>query len=603
MKNDMKKLILLSLLSVWTGSMNAQWTVKESDFKGSPLEQVYKASPYLVHVMPDVEWDNSNFAPKKDMKWYKEARYGMYIHFGLGAYKERDLSWGMADGVAPDVSKGAYPRSEWTSWPGLLQLEKFSKEELADIIRKSGMKYVVVVAKHHDGFHFYDTKYSDFKVTNTPYGKDFVREVIEACRMADAKVGIYFSQRDWFHPDYEPIDTTTMESIPEAPYFKAKEGKTIQPGKNHRKYIDYMFNTIRELCTNYGKIDMFNFDASYWNGMFTADMWDAERLTRMIRELQPGIIINNRASVPGDYDSPEQRIGMYQDHRMWETCMCLCDTWAYSPTRVKGPLEVFRNIQSTAIGNGNVLLSWGMKWNGEWDEKQKQSLIDAGDLLKKYGESIYDTHGGPWLPENWGGTTFRKNKIYVHVFQPETGMISLPKLSSVSIKKCRVLTGQAVNFKEQGDHYELDCSQASVEKTPLIIELTASGKLMEEDILRQPKSGGLFEDEKTYGKRINSQPVTTLKEAVVDLGGKRNVKGIQLVAEKTVKKGNVSVWLFSDGNSWKHYQTVALTGVNTEIPVTTYVAGILAEGIKVQKIKLQFDLDLTSNVICHVYGD
>lgn len=599
----MKRFYCLMFLSVLAGTLNAQWTVKESDFKGSPLVQIYKASPYLVHIMPDAEWNNSNFASEADMKWYKEARYGMYIHFGLGAYKNRDLSWGMADGVAPDKSEGAYPRSEWTSWPDRLKLEKFSKEELADIIRKSGMKYVVVVAKHHDGFHFYDTQYSDFKVTNTPYGKDFVKEVVDACRMANVKVGFYFSQRDWYHPDYEPIDTTTIERISSAPYFRAKEGKIVKPGKKHRKYIEYMFNTVRELCTNYGKIDMFNFDASYWNGMFTADMWDAEQLTRMIRELQPGIIINNRASLPGDYDSPEQRIGMFQDRRMWETCMCLCDTWAYSPTRVKGPLEVFRNIQSTAIGNGNVLLSWGMKWNGEWDEKQKNSLIDAGEFLEAYGESIYKTHGGPWLPESWGGTTFRNNKIYVHVFQSQIGIISLPKLPVISIEQCKVLTGQTVEFKDGGDHYELDCKLALTEKAPLIIELTASRNLTSDDILRQPQAGGLFGDEKTYGKRICSQVVATSKDIVIDLGGKRNLKGVQLVSEEPTEKGNVSIWLSEGENTWKLYQTLALTGTNTEIPITTYVAGILVEGIATQKIKLQFASGMASNVICHVYGN
>lgn len=590
-------------MSFLTGTLNAQWTVKESDFLGSPLEQIHKVSPYLVHIMPDEEWKNSNFASESDMKWYKEARYGMYIHFGLGTYKNRELSWGMADGIAPDVSKGAYPRNVWTSWPNLLELEKFTKEDLADIIRQSGMKYVVVVTKHHDGFHFYDTQYSDFKVTNAPYGRDFVKEVVEACHMVNVKVGFYFSQRDWFHPDYEPIDTTTIERISSAPYYKEKEGKTVKPGKNHYKYIEYMFNTVRELCTNYGKIDMFNFDASYWNGMFTADMWDAERLTRMIRELQPGIVINNRASLPGDYDSPEQRIGMFQDYRMWETCMCLCDTWAYSPTRVKDALEVFRNIQSTAIGNGNLLLSWGMKWNGEWDETQRNSLIETGALLKKYGESIYDTHGGPWLPESWGGTTFRDNKIYVHVFQPENGIISLPKIPNVSVKESRVLTGQIVRFTEKDTFYELDFHQTLTGDTPLIVELTTSQDLTSADIYRKQYSKGVFSDEKTYGKLLFSQSVSFENETVIDLKERKNIKGIQLVATDVIKEGSVSVLLSEDGIIWKPYQTISLVGKNIEIPISAYSAGIQVEGVAIRKVKLQFDCNLKSEVTCYFYGN
>lgn len=287
------------------------------------MEKIYKQAPYLVHVIKDSDWNKSNFATESEMKWYEDARYGMYIHFGLATYKNADLSWGMADAVAPDQNKGAYPKAEWTTWPQKLRLEKFSKQQLARILRKSGMKYVVVVTKHHDGFHLFDTKYSDFKITNTPYGNDFVREVVDACHEAGVKVGFYFSQRDWYHPDYAPVDTASIIPTAKAPYYVARPGMTVKMGERHQKYIQYMYHVIRELCTNYGKIDMFNFDAVAWNGMFTADMWDAERLTRMIRQLQPGIIINNRASIPGDYDSPEQRIGFFQNNRMWESCMCL----------------------------------------------------------------------------------------------------------------------------------------------------------------------------------------------------------------------------------------------------------------------------------------
>ena len=123
----------------------------------------------------------------------------------------------------------------------------------------------------------WDTQYSDFKSTNSPYKKDFIREVVDACHLADIKVGIYYSQRDWYHPDYQPVDPETAERITVPPYFQAKKGKTVKPGKNHQKYIDYQFDVVRELCTNYGKIDIFWFDANYWGGMFTSDMWCSHR--------------------------------------------------------------------------------------------------------------------------------------------------------------------------------------------------------------------------------------------------------------------------------------------------------------------------------------
>lgn len=382
-----------------------------------------------MHVIPDAEWDGSNFASEQDLEWFKNAKFGMYIHFGLSTFVNQDLSWGMAKPVFPDPSYSkAYPREEWTTWKDSLTLDEFDVNDFKHILKESGVKYVMLVAKHHDGFHFWDTEFSDFKSTNTPYGKDFVKEIIEACRESGVKVGIYYSQRDWYHPDYEPIDTTTIDKIPEPPYFKAKLGHEVKPGLKHQKYIDYQFKVVEELCTKYGKLDMFNFDANYWNGMYTADMWDSECLTRMIRRLQPGIIINNRASLPGDYDSPEQRIGIFQNNRAWETCMCLCDTWSYSPSRVKPPLELFQNLQSIAVGDGNLLLSWGMEWSGRWNPEQKKAFIGLGDYLKTYGQTIYNTQGGPWISQDWGGTTYAEDKIFVHVVKlPADKTIRLPK--------------------------------------------------------------------------------------------------------------------------------------------------------------------------------
>lgn len=578
---------------------SAQWTVRESDFIGSPLQQIYKASPYLVHVVPDSVWDAGNFASKEDMRWYEDARYGMYIHFGLATFKNGDLSWGMADGVAPDQSKGAYTRQQWTSFPDSLRLENFSKAELTDIIRRSGMKYVMLVAKHHDGFHLYDTGYSDFKITaRSPYGKDLVREVLDAARDAGAKVGIYFSQRDWYHPDYAPVDTADIDIIAEAPYYKAKEGHTVHEGKRHRRYVEYMFNTVRELCTKYGKLDMFNFDASYWNGMFTADMWDAERLTRMIRELQPGIIINNRAGLPGDYDSPEQRMGMYQDHRMWETCMCLCDTWSYSPTRVKTPEELFRNIQSAATGNGNILLSWGMHWDGSWDEKQKASLLATGKMLARYGESIYVTHGGPWMPDTWGGSTFRGDSIYLHVFGKDDATVNLPKIYGIEITAFDTLDGSKPRFVDKGSHYEVTTSKGN----PQIIRLKADRKLTVDDIIYREAASSIFDNEANYGSKIAEVTLTPTDRGTINLQADKTVKGLRIASADANFIPEIRIMISNDGIDWQHYDTIKIRNAVTELPVARFVSGVLVEGVKARYIRLDGN-DSQTGLTCSVYGE
>lgn len=586
-------------LLVITETLFAQWAIKESELPGSNLETMIKTKPYLVHVIPDAEWNASNYASKEDLQWFKEAKYGMFISFGLSTFANKELSWGIISKRGlPDGSskKEFYPREVWTSWVDSMKLENFSKKNLVRIIKKSGVKYMVVIAKHHDGFHLWDTQYSDFKSTNSPYKKDFIREVVDACHEANIKVGIYYSQRDWYHPDYQPIDPETAESVPTPPYFRAKEGKTIKPGKRHAKYLEYQFNVVRELCTNYGKIDIFWFDASYWGGMFTADMWDAERLTRMIRELQPGILINNRTSLAGDFDTPEQRIGMFQNRRPWETCMTLCNSWSYTPSPVKSPLAIFQKLQSTAIGDGNLLLSWGMKWDGAWDEKQEASFIGVGNYLKKYGHSIYSTQGGPWLPEAWGGTTFKKNKVYVHIVKsPESGQIFLPGLPGFKVVKSKDISGHSLSLKQVDGGYAIDTKSLTIQ-SPVIMELTVDKPLGTADVATPKKAGH------DTGKILSPKQITSGKSLQIELSGIQMVKSVKLESSHTLA-GTVVVSFSKDGKQWEKQAPATLSGKTNTILVTSYVAGALLDGKDAKFIKIELSENAQSPISCSVYGE
>jgi hypothetical protein len=155
-------------------------------------------------------------------------------------------------------------------------------------------------------------------------------------------------------------------------------------GARHAKYLEYQRNVCRELCTKYGKVDIFWWDAAWWGGMFTAEMWDAENLTRELRQLQPGILMNNRCSVPGDFDTPEQRLGFYQDGRPWESCMCLTHSWSYSGTPPKPRDQIIRMLVNNACCDGNLLLSWGPKWDGEFDAAEK----DASARSRRVAEGM-----------------------------------------------------------------------------------------------------------------------------------------------------------------------------------------------------------------------
>jgi len=458
------------VLLIGISSVNAQWSIL-----GDTTTK--KASWNLFQKFTSEEWNASNFATEQEMRWFNDARYGMFIHFGLSTYKGEDLSWGICETrKAPDRGSGSYPDSVWTRWPEKFTFEKFDAQKWVEKAQMAGMKYIVVIAKHHDGFHLWNTKYSDFNIMNTPFGRDYLKELADACHESGMKFGIYYSQRDWYHTDYAPVDTSLIDVVAEPPFYKAKAGvKQVRAGVTHQKYIDYQFNVVRELCTNYGKLDVFWFDAAWWGGMFTAEMWDSEKLTRMIRDLQPGIIINNRASIPGDFDTPEQKIGMYQ-LRPWESCVTLCGSWSWSPTPVKSKKNIIDMLTATTCGNGNLLLSWGPKWDGAFDPVQVERLEVVGNWLKLYGHSIYNTKGGPWYPEDWGGSTYRGKTAFLHITGKTGKELFLPPVHN-KIVSAKTITGGEVNFLQTDEAVIIDLKEVKNNAESLIIELTFKNEL------------------------------------------------------------------------------------------------------------------------------
>lgn len=294
--------IVLAGFLVAPQAADAQWTIQQ----GQPRQS--KVS-FLVEELSKKEWDANSYAKPADVEKWQDLRYGLMISMGLTVKGNAELSWGTIgpnERKAPDgnaLSDGkSLPMAGWTRWDRDLTLEKFNAREWVRWAKAAGFKYIVPVIKHHEGFHFWDTQYSDYKITNTPFGRDLFRELVDACHAEGMPIGIYYSQRDWHHPDYAPTG------------FGPNHDK---PGPFHQKYIDYQFNVVRELLTKYGKIDVFWWDAAWWGDMFKERDWDAKRMTEMVRELQPGIVINNRNSVPGDFDTPEQRMGVFQTNRAW----------------------------------------------------------------------------------------------------------------------------------------------------------------------------------------------------------------------------------------------------------------------------------------------
>ena len=592
-------LILLALASAMT--VKAQWSVLEDDPRP-------RTPSFLFQVFQKEEWNKSNFATEKELQWFRDAKYGMFLCFGLSTYKNADLSWQICqDRIAPDSGKGPYPVSEWSSWTNRFRLPDFDAKKLIGYAQEAGMTYIVVVVKHHDGFHLWDTQQSTFKVTNTPFGRDYLKEIAEACHAAGLKLGIYYSQRDWFHPDYAPTEPKS---------------------EKHQRYVAYQNKAVRELCTNYGKVDVFWFDAVYWGGMFTAEMWDAENLTRMIRELQPGIVINNRASVPGDFDTPEQRIGMFQNHRPWESCICLCASWSYSETPSKTSKDVVQMLVSTLCGDGNMLLSWGPKWSGAFDEKQVESLKGAGAWVKKNKEAIYGTRGGPWRPAKWGGSVYRDKTVYLHVFKvPEGNKLVLADLKP-KVLKAAIHGGAEIPFTQKGEHLELTLPVDKQDTLCTVVELAVDSPITEiipvkqrKSIFEDPEYGTVISDKATLQLSSTSQwdtPAThaalfkgllsrddfafcTGSElnpyAIIDLGAKQSIRGILIHNREDypTRKTGVTVSLSVDGNEWEAIWKQTNLDDFWEIPVTRFVAGAHIPGKDARYVKIERRLEQPDN--------
>ena len=384
--------------------------------------------------------------PERVAGW-QSLRYGMFIHWGPVSLRGTEIGWsrgGERRGTGGE--KGEVPVEEYDTLYTKFNPTEFNPDEWVRIAKEAGMRYMVLTTRHHDGFSLFETKYSDYGIMSpkSPYRKDIVRMYVDACRRANMPVGFYYSQPDWHHPDYRT--------------------------ENHAKYLEYLHGQVRELMSNYGKIDMLWFDGL--GG--TEKDWDAEKLFKMIRELQPDIIINDRCGLPADHDTPEQRIGGFNRTRPWETCMTICQQWSFKPNdQMKSLEECLRTLLRTSGGDGNLLFNVGPMPDGRIEPRQVERLLEEGKWLKQYGESVYGTHGGPFKPGKWGASTYKENRIFVQVFEwPAEGPLVLPAIPK-KIKSATLFGGAAVKMEQTADAVRLEVPKAERKPvtTTLVLEL------------------------------------------------------------------------------------------------------------------------------------
>lgn len=382
------------------------------------------------------------------LAWWREARFGLFIHWDPVSLVGTEISWSRAG------ERRGYPFGNGTEVPvdvydnlyKRFKPDKFDARAWVRMAKAAGMKYIVFTARHHDGFSMFDTHLSDYKVTapDCPFGVDVVRKLADACHREGMRFGLYYSQPDWHNADAFT--------------------------DRHAKYLAYMHGQVRELLTNYGKVDLLWFD-----GLGKGDdAYGATEMLKMIRSLQPDIIVNDRSGAGGDYRTPEQEIGEFDTVHPWETCMTIGDQWAYKPhDRVKSLAECLQTLVRCAGGDGNLLFNLGPRPDGSFEPEQMERIGAMGAWLRKYGESVYGTRGGPYHPTESLACTHRPGAIYLHVLRWDGDTLDLPA-PELPVQRLKVLTGGAATYRVSEGRLRIKLPADRHDPIDTVIKLTTA---------------------------------------------------------------------------------------------------------------------------------
>lgn len=365
------------------------------------------------------------------MKWWTEARFGMFIHWGLYALPARH-EW--------VKNRERMTNEQYQKYFELFNPDLFNPREWAEMAKEAGMKYVVLTAKHHEGFCLWDSKFTDYKSTNTPFGRDIIKEYVEAFRAEGLKVGFYYSLIDWHHPDYTIDRQHPLRQESDTAYARLNRGRDMN------KYREYMKNQVRELLTNYGEISIIWFDFSFPGqyGKGRAD-WDSEGLLKLARSLQPGIIVDDRLDlrdVEGgwDFTTPEQvkveKWPEYNGKRIpWETCQTFSGSWGYYRDEYtwKSPAQLLELLIESVSKGGNLLLNVGPTGRGMFDNRAQERLKAMGDWMKFNSRSIYGCTQAPDEFKAPANTLLTYNpatkRLYVHMLAYPLNRLTLPGMA------------------------------------------------------------------------------------------------------------------------------------------------------------------------------
>ena len=385
--------------------------------------------------------------------WYRAAKFGMFIHWGPYSLASVEASWPIMR-PAPRGAPGWIGEADYRQLPSRFNPVEFDPRAFVRLARAAGQRYMVFTTKHHDGFCMFDSEYTNYKITKTPYGKDIVAQLAAACHEEGMPIGFYYSPPDMHHPGFRDTSRPASENWngqPERPEWPL--------------YLEYMELQLTELLTRYGPVAIIWFD-----GLHDQQKYDGRRFLDLIHRLQPATLVNNRIGLPADYETPEQFIPKAiptrnvrisgidpkeaeslkqgvprpEDFRLWETCMTINHTWAYNKNdrNFKSSRDLIRDLVEVASRGGNFLLNVGPTPEGTIQPEFQERLRAIGKWMDRNGDAIYDTTYGPVQGLPFGRTTQKNRDVFLHIFEwpgnsVELPSTSLPKLRSVSMLDSR----------------------------------------------------------------------------------------------------------------------------------------------------------------------
>jgi alpha-L-fucosidase len=392
-------------------------------------------------------------AAPPDFQWWRDARFGMFIHWGPVSLTGREISWSRAKSNPNSPNNGPTSVAVYDNLYKQFNPVKFNADEWVGIAKAAGMKYIVLTAKHCDGFLLWNSKTIDYNIMHTPFGRDVVAELAAAANKAGIPFCVYFAPGDWKDPDCR------------------------NPLTNDR-FVQRMHEQLTELLTQYGRIPLVWFDFDGY-----PNPTDPQQTATLVRTLQPGVLITNRLEALhsdeshgrvgkwGDYATPEQFVGGYCDTVPWETCMTIGRQWSWkSDEKVKSLKECLTILVSTVGGDGNLLFNIGPRADGAIEPDQAARLKEMGDWLGKNGESIHGTRGGPYHPSPIYASTRKAEAIYIHALRLTDGSLTLPPLPA-SVRSATLLDGTPVPYEQSPRSLKLTIPQGKQDAAITVVKL------------------------------------------------------------------------------------------------------------------------------------